>query len=200
MSDRAKGPPAGPDKPSSDVSLLALGKVLLRIGATTFGGMWAATQKLEAELVERQRWLTSEEQRALMVASTLIPAPKFLSFGGLVGFRLRGWAGSFIALCALLAPGAFMVLLGVMLLSPEVIGPAIVPLQRAVGVAIVGLLLGNAFRQVSGSRLDGRRRVLGIAVGAGVIASTMAGISLVVAAVLGLTLGALLLPGEEDRS
>lgn len=200
MTGRDDSVPSGPKEPVPRVGLMTLGAVLLGIGATTFGGMWAATRKLEANLVDRRRWLTTEEQQALMVASTLIPAPKFLSFGGLVGFRLRGWAGSLIALLALLAPGALVVLLGAMLLSPEVIGPAIVPLQRAVGVAIVGLLLGNAFRQVVGSKAKGRGRAVGIGLGTGVAVMTMAGISMFIAAVLGLVLGALLLSSKEVRS
>ena len=191
--------PPGPQAQVCTVSFLTLGAVLLRIGATTFGGMWAATQKLEAELVKRRGWLTADEQRSLMIASTLIPAPKFLAFGGLVGFRLRGWAGSLVALVALLVPGALVVLLGAMLLSPEVIGPSIVPVQRAVGIAIIGLLLGNAFRQVSGPRIERRRKAVGIALGASVAVAALAGVSLLVAAVLGLVLGALLLRGGEDR-
>lgn len=192
--------PPGPGVGAPRVGLPELGAVLFRIGATTFGGMWAATQKLEAELVRRRSWLTAEEQRSLMITSTLIPAPKFLAFGGLVGYRLGGLAGSVVALFALLAPGALVVLLGVMLLSPEVMGPAIVPLQRAVGIAIVGLLLGNAFRQVSGSKVRGRRRALGVTLGACVAVAAMMGVSLIVAAGLSLALGAVLLPGEDERS
>lgn len=179
--------------------LAALGAVLLRIGATTFGGMWAAARKLEAELVGRLGWLTAEEQRALMIASTLIPAPKFLSFGGLVGFRLGGWAGSLVALLALLAPGALVVLLGAAWLTPEVLGTASGPLQRAVALAVVGLLLGNAFRQVSGAGVRGRRRVLGIALGAAVAVAAVGGVSLILAAGLGLAIGAVLLPEAGGR-
>lgn len=199
MPERDEIQPPGPGARLRNPGLLALALVLLRIGATTFGGMWAATQKLESELVRRLEWLTAEEQRSLMIASTLIPAPKFLSFGGLVGYRLGGLAGTIVALSALLAPGALVVLLGAMLLRPEVMGPAMVPLQRAVGIAIIGLLLGNAFRQLSGSKLDGKRKTLGIALGASVAATAIAGVPLILAAGLGLLVGAFLFAGEEDR-
>lgn len=199
MTEGKEVPSPAPEAPAGRPSLLALGMVLLGIGATTFGGMWAATQKLEAVLVHRLRWLTAEEQRSLMIASTLIPAPKFLSFGGMVGFRLRGMAGALVALLALLAPGALVVVLGVALLSPEVVGPAIVPLQRAVGIAIVGLLLGNAIRQLSGAEVRGRRRLLGFGLAASVAVAAAAGLSLILAAALGLALGAWLLPDRGGR-
>src|SRR5680860_131396 len=104
----AKSPTAAELEPANNghVSLVELGVTLFRIGATSFGGLWAGTRKLEKELVQKKGWLTVEEQRALMVAATLIPAPKFLSFGGMVGFRLRKWPGSIVALFAILAPPA----------------------------------------------------------------------------------------------
>ena len=200
MPERSGSLPSSREEPSHELSLLLLGAVLLRIGATTFGGMWAATQKLEAELVRRRAWLSAEEQRSLMIAATLIPAPKFLSFGGLVGFRLRGWAGSVVAIFALLAPGALVVLLGVILLSPEVVGPAIVPLQRAVGVGVIGLLLGNAFRQVSSSKVQGRQKAIGVALAVSVAVAAIAGVSLILAALVGLVLGTFLLPVGKGRS
>lgn len=185
--------PAGPAGP---VSLLTLGAVLFRIGATTFGGMWAGMQKLEAELVERRGWMTIEEQQALMVAATLIPAPKFLAFGGLIGFRLRGWMGGIVALFALLAPGAIFVLLGAILLSPEVVGAPMVPLRRAVGIAIVGLLFGNAYHQLRRAKVKGSQRMIGIGIAASVAVAAVAGVPLLAAAGIGFAAGALLIRGE----
>jgi chromate transporter len=179
--------------PAEPVSLLRLGAALFRIGATTFGGMWAATQKLEDELVHRRRWLTLEEQQALMVAATLIPAPKFLSFGGMVGFRLRGWLGSIVALFSLVAPAAIFVLLGAIFLNPDVVGAPLVPVRRAVGIAIVGLLFGNAYHQLKGAKVSGRKKLIGILLALSVAVAAIAGVPLVVAAVAGFAIGALLI-------
>lgn len=123
---------------NQQVSLLTLAIIIFRIGATTFGGLWAGTQKLERELVHRRKWLTVEDQQALMVAATLIPAPKFLAFGGMVGFRLRKWPGSIVALFALLAPTALFVLAGAALLNPELLGGPMPVLQRSVSIAVIG--------------------------------------------------------------
>lgn len=181
--------PAG----AADVSLPGLAATFFRIGATTFGGMWAATQKLEDELVHRNGWLALEVQQSLMVAATLIPAPKFLAFGGLVGFRLRGWVGSMVALASLIAPAAIFVLLGVMLLNPEVMGAPLVPVRRAVGIAVVGLLFGNAYHQLKSAKVRGRKKAIGIALAVAVAGAAIAGVPLLAASVAGFAIGAVLI-------
>lgn len=185
--------PTLPDK----ISLLSLGAAFFVIGATTFGGMWGATQKLEEELVGRRRWLTTTEQQALMIAATLIPAPKFLAFGGMVGFRLRGWPGTLISVFSLLTPPAFFVVLGVMFLTPEVMGAPLVPIRRAAGIAVVGLLLGNAFLQMTSAKVVGWKRAIGIALTVSVAAATFAGLHLLIAATAGFALGAFLMRSDE---
>lgn len=160
----AEGSTAEQLEPTNDqqVSLFELGVILFRIGATSFGGMWAATQKLEKELIHNKGWLTAEEQKALMVAATLIPAPKFLAFGGMVGFRLRKWPGSIVALFSILSPPALFVLTGAIFLNPDLLGEPMPTLNRAVGIGVIGLLFGNAFHQIRNSKVPSRERTIGI--------------------------------------
>lgn len=174
-------------------SLLALSLTFFRIGASTFGGMWAATQKLENELVHRKGWLTIEEQQTLMLAATLVPAPKFLAYGGMVGFRLGGWLGSIVSLCSLIAPAALFVLLGAILLNPDVLGAPMVPVRRAVGIAIIGLLVGNAYHQLNSAKVESRKKAAGLLLAALVASAAIAGVPLVLAAIAGFALGAILI-------
>src|SRR5680860_1105186 len=119
--------------------LLAIFLALVRTGSTTFGGMWAATQQLEKDLVLRRSWLSAEQLRTSIVMATLIPAPRFLAFGGLVGFRMGGWLGSLAAITGLVLPASLLVLAGVRLISPELLGGPLAPLTRVIGIAVVGL-------------------------------------------------------------
>jgi chromate transporter len=174
-------------------SLTELTTTFLVIGATSFGGMWGASQKLEDMLITRKGWLTQQEQQTLMIAATLIPAPKFLAFGGLVGYQLRGWIGSAVTMLALIAPGSAMVLIGAMLLNPQTAGAALGPISDAVEIGVIGVLFGNAYHQWRGVKVKGRRKLIGGAVALGVAGATAAGMSLLVAAALGLVVGALAL-------
>jgi chromate transporter len=180
------------------VSLFALFATFFRLGATTFGGMWAATQKLEAELVHRNGWLTTEELQSLLVAATLIPAPKFIGLGGLIGFRMRGWLGSAVSVFSLIAPGALLVLFGVILISPTLLEGALSPLRRAVGIAVVGLLFGNAYHQLKSAKVKGRKRAIGMGLGLLVAIAAIAGVPLLVAAAVGFTAGAVLIRAKKE--
>lgn len=166
------------------------------IGLTSFGGMWGATKKLEEILIRRKHWISLDEQGALMIAATLIPAPKFLAFGAMVGFRLRGWCGSFVTATALLLPGALLVLCGVMLLKPALVGSALAPVQRAVGIGVAGLLFGNAYQQLKTPRTRRSQKLVGTLLALSVAGATIAGVPLLVSALGGLVIGALIMPNN----
>jgi chromate transporter len=187
------------ENPGTPVSLPDLGITFFNIGATAFGGMWGATQQLEDMLVRRKAWLKIEEQHALMIAATLIPAPRFLAFGGMVGFKLRGWPGSIVSVFSLIAPGAIFVLLGVMFLNPETLGAPLVPIQRAVGIAIAGLFFGNAYHQLRDVRVTGRKRVIGVILAVSVAGAAIAGVPLLVASFAGFALGAIFIRNDRKE-
>lgn len=184
---------AGSVPEASPVRAMRIFAAFLRIGSTTFGGMWAATRKLEADFVERLGWLTREELQGLLVVSTLIPAPKFLSLGGLVGFKVGGWFGSACAIIGLITPGASLVVAGVAFVRPELLRGPLAPLGTTVGIAIVGLLFGNAYHQLRTGAHGRRQRVLGVGLSVVLFGAIAAGVPLVVAAFVGFGLGAALI-------
>ena len=185
---------------SSRRELLDVFSVFLRVGATTFGGMWAATDKLERGLVDRTGWLAKEELRASFVLATLIPAPRFLGLGGLVGFRVGGWPGAFLGSLGLILPASLLVLAGAVLVGPELLAGPLGPMTRAVSIAIVGVLFGNAYRQVRSEKGGRRHRQVGVTLSTGIFGSVVLGVPLVVSAVAGFVVGALLLrPEPKDE-
>ena len=183
---------------SRAAELLGVFRVLFMAGATTFGGMWAATDKLERDLVDRTGWLSREELRASFVLATLIPAPRFLGLGGLVGHRVGGWLGAFLGSLGLLLPASLLVLTGAVLVGPELLDGPLEPMTRALSIAIVGVLLGNAYRKVSGENGTRRQRRTGVLLAASILLSVVLGVPLVLAAVAGVVLGALLLRPQPE--
>ena len=183
-----------------DVSLRDLFVTFTILGSITFGGMWAASQKIEDLLVRDKGWLSEEVQQTLMIAATVIPSPKFLSFGGLVGYRLRGWVGSVVAVLALVMPGSLLVLAGAALLNPDTVGGALVPINRTVEIGVIGLLFGNAWHQIKSAKVDRRNKTLGVILTLAVIGSSIAGVPMLAAAGIGLLLGSLCLRGERTNS
>lgn len=181
---------------SPRVSLARIAVVFLGIGATTFGGMWAATQKLDRDLVVRTGWLDADDLQELFVVSVLIPAPKFLSLSGLIGYRLRGWWGCLVAIICLIAPASALVVAAVVLVRPELLDGPLEPLSRTIGIAVVGLLFGNAGHQLRRSRIVGRERVTGYVLTAVLFGAIVLGAPLIAVAFVGFVLGAALIRGR----
>jgi chromate transporter len=180
------------------IPLLSLVKTFFYLGSTTFGGMWAATEKLEKVIVNKHKWVEREEFQSLMVAATLIPAPKFLSFGALVGFRCRGFLGSILSVFSLLLPASLLVLLIVILINPSLLEGPLSPLRRMVGITIIGLLIGNAYQQLKKTKVQGSKRIVGLGIAIGVSLLSILGVPLLVSAMLGFVVGGLLIKGPKE--
>ncbi len=140
------------DKP---VSLPALAATFVALGATIFGGMYAGVSRLEREIVQRRKWLTTQDISVAMIVATFVPAPRFLALGAVIGFRLRGWLGAIAASVALVAPASLLILAAVIALPPELLSGQLAPLKRAIAVAVVGIILGTAWRLLKMAQKSG---------------------------------------------
>lgn len=180
----------------SSPSLRALAGSFFRIGLTVYGGMWGGVRQLERELVELRGWLAPEALRLRLVLSTLMPSPRFIGLAGLVGFQLRGWLGSVVAVFSLLLPSSLLVLAVVMASGPGSLPDFLTLPQRFASVAVVGILLGNAWRHAWDQPAPGAARWGGIALAAAVAVAVHESVPLVVVALGGLVVGWVLLRGE----
>ena len=136
----------GPRETCARLSLFQIFKLFFRLGSVCFGGMWAAMDRLERELVDKRKIITSEEQKSLMLAAAIIPAPKFLAFAAMVGYRIHGFGGAVVALISILFPGASLVLIACVLSTQAADSALLNAVQHSVGLGVIGLLLGNAAR------------------------------------------------------
>lgn len=160
-----------------------------RIGATAYGGVWASTRRIERAAVDENAWLERSEVRSLLVVSTLLPAPKFLAMVSLIGQRVRGLAGGLVAGIGLVIPTGLMVLLAAVLIQPELLSDALAPLAESIGIAVVGLLLGNALVQWKAGQLGLRNRLMGSALAIAMIAAMALGTPIVPVALGGFIAG-----------
>ncbi len=90
----------------------ALGEVagvFLKLGATAFGGPAAHIALMEAELVQRRRWVTREEFLDLLAAVNLIPGPNSTEMAIHLGYRRAGWPGLLVGGVCFILP-AFLII------------------------------------------------------------------------------------------
>jgi chromate transporter len=126
------------------VSLLAIFRAFLVLGATSFGG--GVVAYLRQALVVRERWLDDETFLAGLELSQTLPGLNATNMSVYVGERLRGAMGAIVACAGMMLPGTIVVMaLGIALvghgrafdMSTVLIG---------VGSAAVGLLLETTWK------------------------------------------------------
>lgn len=162
--------------------------------------MWAAMDRLQRELVERRGLISVEDQRSLMLAAAIIPAPKFLAFAAMVGYRIGGIVGAISSSIAILHPGTILVLAACVLTVVALENPALLTTQHYVGLGVVGLLAGNAVRMFVGDGLDRRSALFGSLISVGIPLYVIAFKGpLIVAACVGLLVGSILIRGDDKR-
>lgn len=190
--------PSTESSSSQHVSLWALMISFFRLGSTTFGGMWAVLHKLEQELVTNRGWLTAKELQTFLIASAIVPAPHYTVLSGLVGYKMKGWLGAFVCTFFLILPPALLVLSGVVLINPSLLAGPLEPLSRVVSIAVVGLLFGNAFRQMQSPMVRTNKKIAGIFMGIAVTLAVILGAPLISAAIIGLIAGAIVIKPEDQ--
>jgi len=90
------------------VSIFTIFREFLVVGAISFGGgLFAFLRDL---MVDKRKWITNEEFVVMLSISQAIPGLNSVNLAVLMGDKLRGSIGSFVAALGLLLPGATLVL------------------------------------------------------------------------------------------
>lgn len=121
------------------VSLGRLFAVFALIGVTSFGGGIVAY--LRRALVEKEKWLDEEEFMAALEISQTLPGLNSTNMSVIVGRKLRGAAGSFVATLGMIMPGAVIVTVLGFAYAALRHDPKVAVILAGVAAAAVGLLL-----------------------------------------------------------
>jgi chromate transporter len=125
---------------------MILARIFLQIGATSFGGLGSALAVIERELVHRRPIVTAVEVTEAVAATRVLPGSTLIQVASFLGYRIRGWKGSAIAVVACVVPGS-LAMLAVAALFPAVpLHPAFESAARGVAPTVVGLLLAGMCR------------------------------------------------------
>lgn len=89
---------------ASQVGLLGLFGVFLKIGATVFGSGYVLLAFLQSDLVDHLHWLTSKQLLDAVAVGQITPGPVFTT-ATFIGFLLAGLNGAVVATIAIFLPG-----------------------------------------------------------------------------------------------
>ena len=84
--------------------LFELFKIVLKLGAFTFGGGYAMFPLMEREYVENRGWFKTQEMLDMLAVAQSLPGMISINASILVGYRLFGVIGSLVAVLGLALP------------------------------------------------------------------------------------------------
>lgn len=126
---------AAPARPS----LAAIFKVFFTAGAVSFGG--GVLAYLREYIVTSRQWLDDDNFLDALELSETLPGLNSVNMSVIIGDRLRGVAGSAVAVAGLMIPGTVVVMTLAVLWDQQRNNPSIRALLTGIAAAAVGLLL-----------------------------------------------------------
>jgi chromate transporter len=135
------------DRASADVTLLALFLAFLRLGCTAFGGGTAGW--IYREMVQRRGWLDEQLFLADLSLTQPLPGSNGINMAVLMGRRLKGTPGAFVAPFGLLA-GPFLMILVIGMVYGRIAGHhSVHAVLDGVAAAVVGLNLATGISAIA---------------------------------------------------
>ncbi|HEY9022819.1 MAG TPA: chromate transporter [Burkholderiaceae bacterium] len=128
--------------------------VFTRLALQGFGGVLPIAQR---ELVERERWLTSEQFLEMLAVSQVLPGPNVVNLSLMFGDRAFGWRGALAALGGMLLAPLGVVLALAVAYAHYAQHPVVAGVLRGMGAVAAGLIFSTGLKLLPALR----RNVLG---------------------------------------
>ena len=86
-------------------------KTFLKIGAFTFGGGFAMIPIIQAEIVDKRKWISSEEFMDAIAIAQASPGSMAVNSSIYVGYKLKGLKGAIACLLGTVLPSFIIILI-----------------------------------------------------------------------------------------
>src|SRR3954452_9702015 len=117
-----------------------------KISPVTFGGGFAMIPLIEKEVVEKRKWLTSEEVTDVFALSQSVPGAVAINSATFIGQRIGGVRGAIAAMIGVSLPTFFIVLLLGVLYFFIQDNPKVVAAFLSIRVSIVAIIVYAAVK------------------------------------------------------
>lgn len=82
-----------------------------KIGAVAYGGGPSMVPILKAEVIERRKWIDTEDFMDVLAIGNALPGPIITKMAASIGYYKRGIPGAVVALAGIILPSAIMLLI-----------------------------------------------------------------------------------------
>ena len=118
-------------------------RVFNRLALQGFGGVLPVAHR---ELVERERWLSSQQFIELLTLGQVLPGPNIINLALIIGDRQFGWRGAAAACAGLLALPMVIVLALATAYQHFADNPLVAGALRGMGAVAAGLVLATGIK------------------------------------------------------
>jgi len=126
----------------------------LKIGPSTFGGGYAMIATIEREILERRKWMETEEMADMVSVAGSAPGGVAVNSAAFVGYRLGGLAGASAAVLGITLPTLAIVLALSFTFAWFRDNPKVEAALQGVHAAITALILLAAWKMARTSLFD----------------------------------------------
>lgn len=117
-----------------------------KLGWISFGGVAGQIAIMQAELVDRRRWIDQREFLQALNFCTLLPGPEAQQLATYCGWRLHGWRGGAAAGLLFIGPGALIMWAAAWLLAARGDVATIIALLSGIKPVVVAIIAAALWR------------------------------------------------------
>lgn len=130
--------------------LFELFRSFFKIGMFTFGGGYAMVPLIEAEVIERRRWLAQDEFLDLLTLAQSSPGPIAINTSVFIGYKVRGLKGAIAASLGATLPSFLIILVVAIFFAGIRHNPVIDAAFKGMRPAVVALIVVPVFSLARG--------------------------------------------------
>jgi len=127
-------------------NLLEIAQVFFKLGLVAFGGPAAHIAMMDAEIIQKRRWMTEQHFLDLIGATNFIPGPNSTEMTMHCGYERGGWKGLFIAGFCFIFPAVVITCIFAWLYVEYGELPAVEPFIYGIKPAIIAVIFMAAYR------------------------------------------------------
>ena len=128
--------------------------IFFRIGLFTIGGGYAMVPLIEADLVDKRKWVKKEDFLDLMALAQTVPGIFAVNIAIFIGYKLKGFWGAFWMALGTVLP-SFLIILAIALFFRQFQHvEAVEHVFKGIRPAVVALIAAPTFKMAKSARLS----------------------------------------------
>jgi len=135
----------------------------ITVGATVFGGGYAAIPVLEREMIKKRGWLTMDEVLDFYTIAQITPGIILVNIATFAGCKRKGIFGGIIATMGIILPGVSLMLLISLFIRRFAEYPVVQRAFSGIRLAVCALILDTTIKLFKGFWKDYRMVIISIA-------------------------------------